>query len=466
MVRDKHEQLDIFESMLPLGDIILDPVLQQIDELLDQTPAIMNEVKAVFQNRRTNSKTAGRSSHPVEVILRLLILKHLKDWRLRDTIEEVKYNFAYRKFTRLYFEKVPHYSILSRYENLIPESTIRKINEQIIQVAKAKHVTKGYRFRVDTTVVEANIHYPTDSSLLYDGVRVINRIIQKAKEAGLAVGKITRNTTRQAKRRLLEIVKYAYKRTEDKSELIKQSYRHMISLTKHVVKNAVKLKNNMAEQISDKISIETEALIHHLTEKIDRFVPRIKAVVYQATQRVLRDSKVASQEKILSLFQPNSYVIRKGKIRHPVEFGQVVKIQEADGKIITDYEVLSSNSSDRELLMPSIERHKELFKRLPRLVATDRGFYSEDLEEKVTAAGVKKVVMPKIGKKTVERIKHEKQKWFREGQRFRAGSEGSISVLKRGHGMDCCLNKRENGFGSWVGWRVVARNLKMVAQAI
>jgi len=216
----------------------------------------------------------------------------------------------------------------------------------------------------------------------------------------------------------------------------------------------------------DKISIETEALIHHLTEKIDRFVPRIKAVVYQATQRVLRDSKVASQEKILSLFQPNSYVIRKGKIRHPVEFGQVVKIQEADGKIITDYEVLSSNSSDRELLMPSIERHKELFKRLPRLVATDRGFYSEDLEEKVTAAGVKKVVMPKIGKKTVERIKHEKQKWFREGQRFRAGSEGSISVLKRGHGMDCCLNKRENGFGSWVGWRVVARNLKMVAQAI
>jgi transposase, IS5 family len=466
MVREKHEQVDIFESMLPLGDIVLDPVLQHIDELLDQAPEIMNEIKIIFQNRRANSKTCGRGSHPVEVILRLIILKHLKSWRLRDTVEEVKYNFAYRKFTRLYFEKVPHYSILSRYENLIPESTIKKINERLIEVAKAKDVTKGYKFRIDTTVVEANIHHPTDSSLLYDSIRVINRIIQRAKETKLAAGELTRNTMRQAKRRLLEIVKYAQKRSEEKGELIKESYRRLISLTKQVVKKAVNLKNNMVQQIAGPISIETEAIIHHLTEMIDRFVPRIKSVIHQATQRVLRDRKVASHEKILSLFQPKSYVIRKGKARRPVEFGQVVKIQEADGKIITDYEILSSNSGDRELLLPSIEKHKELFGRPPRLVATDRGFYSEELEEKVASAGVKKVAMPKIGNKDAQRIKHEKQSWFRQGQRFRAGSEGSISVLKRGYGMDRCLNKREDGFGSWVGWRVVARNLKLIAQAV
>lgn len=466
MVREKHEQLDIFESMLPLGDIVFDRVLQHIDELLDQTPEIMNEVKVVFQNRRTNSKTSGRSSHPAEAILRLIILKHLKDWRLRDTVEEVKYNFAYRKFTRLYFEKVPHYSILSRYENLIPESTIRKINEQIIKVAKEKGVSKGNKFRVDTTVVEANIHYPTDSTLLYDSIRVINRIIQTAKEAGLAVGKITRNTTRQAKRRLLEIVKYACKRTEEKHEIIKQPYRRLISLAKKVVKNAANLKNNMIGQITEEISIETEALIGHLLEKLDRFVPRIKKVIHQATQRVLRDHKVSNAEKIISLFQPKSYVIRKGKIHKPVEFGQVVKIQEADGKIITDYEVLTSNAGDRELLLPSIQRHEELFGRPPRLVATDRGFYSEELEDKVANAGVKRVVMPKIGKKDAERTAYEKQRWFQQGHRFRAGSEGSISVLKRGHGMNRCLNKREDGFGSWIGWRVVARNLKVVAQSV
>lgn len=466
MVREKHEQIDIFESMLPMGDIVLDPVLQHIDELLDQAPEILEEIKAIFQNRRTNSKTCGRGSHPVEVILRLIILKHLKSWRLRDTIEEVKYNFAYRKFTRLYFEKVPHYSILSRYENLIPESTIKKINERLIEVAKAKDVTKGYKFRIDTTVVEANIHHPTDSSLLYDGIRVINRIIQKAKETKLAAGELTRNTMRQAKRRLLEIVKYAQKRSEEKGELIKESYRSLISLTKQVVKKAVNLKNNMTQKIAGPISIETEAIIHHLTEMIDRFVPRIKSVIHQATQRVLRECKVDSHEKILSLFQPKSYVIRKGKTRNPVEFGQVVKIQEADGKIITDYEILSSNSGDRELLLPSIEKHKELFGRPPRLVATDRGFYSEELEKKVAGAGVKKVAMPKIGNKDAQRIKHEKQPWFRQGQRFRAGSEGSISVLKRVYGMDRCLNKREDGFGSWVGWRIVARNLKLIAQAI
>lgn len=463
MVREKHEQIDIFESMLPLGDIVLDPILQHIDELLDQTPEIAKEIKSVFQSRWPNSKTCGRDSTPVEAIIRLLILKHLKNWRLRETAIEVKYNFAYRKFTRLYFEKVPHYSVLSRYENLIPESTIRKINQQIIEIAKERGVTKGYKLRVDTTVVDANIHHPTDSSLLHDGIRVINRIIQTAKQAGLVVGKITRNTTRQAKRRLLEIVKYAHKRTEEKHNLIKGSYRRLITLAKQVSENAVKVKNNMVQKASEIITMETEALIAHLVEKIDCFIPRIKQVIHQATVRVLRDSKVSSQEKIISIFQPSSYVIRKGKIRNPVEFGQVVKIQEADGKIITDYEVLSSNSGDRGLLLPSVQKHSEIFGRPPRLVAADRGFYSEELEDKVIAAGVKKVAIPKIGKKNAERAAHEKKRWFRQAQKFRAGCEGNISVLKRAYGMDRCLNKRENGYGSWIGWRVIARNLKTIA---
>jgi IS5 family transposase len=229
-----------------------------------------------------------------------------------------------------------------------------------------------------------------------------------------------------------------------------------------MTKNVVKVKNNIIKQKAK--NIETQALITHLVDQIDRFVPRIKKVIHQATQRVLKDMPVASHEKIISLFQPLSYVIRKGKVRRPTEFGQVVKIQEADGKIITDFTVLSSNSGDRELLMPSVEKHRELFDRLPRLVAADRGFYSEELEDKLSSVGVKRIGIPKIGKKNAVRSKHEKAPWFRRSQRFRAGSEGSISVLKRAFGMDRCLNKREDGFGSWVGWRVIARNLKTIAQ--
>jgi len=135
-----------------------------------------------------------------------------------------------------------------------------------------------------------------------------------------------------------------------------------------------------------------------LTEMIDRFAQRIKSVIHQTAQRVLCDRKVASHEKILSLFQPKSYVIRKGKIRQSVEFGQVVKIQEADGKIIIDYEILTSNSGDRELLLPSIEKLSSLGV-LHDFVATDHGFYSEELEKKVASAGAKKVAMPKIGNK-------------------------------------------------------------------
>jgi IS5 family transposase len=462
MVKEKHDQMDIFESVFPLGEIVLDPVLRQIDELLDTTPEITEEIKSIFQNRWCHSKTCGRASQPVEVITRLLVLKHLKNWRLRETIKEVEYNLVYRKFTRLYFEKIPHYSVLSRYENLIPEKTIRLINQHIVKIAKEQGITKGNKLRVDTTVVEANIHYPTDSSLLHDGIRVINRVIKKAKEAGLVIGKIAQDTTRQAKRRLLEIVKYAHKRSEENLDLVKKSYRRLITLAKRVTKNAVNIKNNIIQHKSK--TLETEALIIHLVEKIDRFVPRIKKVIHQATQRVLKDSQVSNHEKIISLFQPLSYVVRKGKIRHPNEFGQVVKIQEADGKIITDFTVLSSNSGDRDLLIPSVEKHKEIFNRPPRLVAADRGFYSEELEEKLKSLGVIKIGIPKIGKKDAIRSRYEKSPWFRRSQKFRAGSEGSISVLKRAFGMDRCLNKRDNGFSSWVGWRVVARNLRTIAQ--
>ena len=462
MVKEKHVQKDMFESVFPLGQVVLDPVLQQIDELLDNTPEITEEIKSIFQKRWPNSKTSGRASQPVQVIIRMLVLKHLKNWRLRETIKEVDYNLEYRKFTKLYFEKVPHYSVLSRYENLIPEEIIQRINQHIVKIAKDRGITKGNKLRVDTTVVEANIHYPTDSSLLHDGIRVINRVIKKAKEAGLVMGKLAQDTTRQAKRRLLEIVKYAHKRSEENQNLIKKSYCRLISLTKRMAKNAIKVKNNIIKLTVK--TIEEQALITHLIEQIDRFVPRIKKVIYQATQRVLKDSQVSSHEKILSLFQPLAYVIRKGKIRRPTEFGQVVKIQEADGKIITDFKVLSSNSGDRDLLIPSVEKHQELFNRLPRLVAADRGFFSEDIENQLTSIGVKRIGIPKIGKKSANRSKHEKAPWFRRSQRFRAGCEGNISVLKRAFGMDRCLNKREDGFGSWIGWRVIARNLKTIAQ--
>jgi transposase, IS5 family len=462
MVKEKHDQMDLFESALPMGQVVLSPVLQEIDELLENTPEIIQEVKSIFEKRWPNSKNSGRASQPVHVIIRLLILKHLKNWRLRETIKEVEYNLEYRKFTKLYLEKVPHYSILSRYENLIPEETLHRINDLLVNAAKGKGISKGNKLRIDTTVVQSNIHYPTDSSLMTDGTRVINRVIKKAKKAGLIIGKLAQDTTRQAKRRLLEIVKYAPKRSEENSALVKKSYRRLITLTKRMTKRANKIKGILIK--SKTRDIKTQALIFHLVEQIDRFVPRIKKVIYQATKRVLKGTQVASHEKILSLFQPLSYVIRKGKLRRPTEFGQIVKIQEADGKIITDFKVLPTNSGDRELLMPSVEKHKKLFDRPPRLVAGDRNFYSEDLEEKLRAAGIKRIGIMKIGKKNSDRRNLERMPWFRQSQKFRAGCEGSISVLKRAFGMDRSLNKREDGFGSWVGWRVITRNLVTIAQ--
>ena len=456
MTKMENVQRNLFEQLLS-DTFEIAPELAAIDEVLSEDERLLDAIKEVFDKRCSHSKTLGRHSVAVESIVRLILVKHIYEWTYRFTQQQVRDSYSLRHFTRIYYDKVPHYSILCRYERLIPAETLKRLNDKIVGIAQTRKVTRGRKLRVDTTVVETNIHHPTDSGLLSDSVRVLTRIIEKAKDAGLASGKVVRNFSRSTKRQVLNIVKFARGRSDSSQEAFKDSYEKIINITKQVIKNIQKIK----ETIGQAASLEAFAI----KAAIDHYMPLVQKIICQTQRRVLKGESVPTAEKVYSLFEPHSYVVRKGKSHKANEFGQVLKLQEADGGIITDFQTYSSQPDDAGEFIPSIQKHIDIFGRAPHLAAADRGFYSQDNEQRAYKMGVKRVCVPKTGKLSKERKRLQKSRWFKQGQRFRAGSEGRISVMKRAHGFNRCRNKGQAGFDSWIAWGILAKNVRLIAAA-
>ena len=185
---------------------------------------------------------------------------------------------------------------------------------------------------------------------------------------------------------------------------------------------------------------------------------RTKQVVSQTKARVFGGNE-HFESKVLSMFEPSTEVIRKGKASKPTEFGKMVKIQEAENQIVIDFEVYDKKPSDSDLLIPSIATHQELTGRTPHLVAADAGFYSAKNEAKAMEMGVKGVSVPNRSTKSPARRQHQRKRWFKKGQKWRTGCEGRISLLKRRHGLTRSRYKTEAGMKRWVGLGVIADNL-------
>ena len=185
---------------------------------------------------------------------------------------------------------------------------------------------------------------------------------------------------------------------------------------------------------------------------------RVRQVVQQTKARIF-EGLTHLPGKVVSLFEPHTEIIRKGKASKPTEFGKLVQIQEAENQIITHYEVFAERPSDSQLLVPAVEEHQRRFGRVPRLAAADAGFYSQQNENTLRALGVERVAIPNRSTRSEERRRWQKQRWFRAGQRWRTGSEGRISVLKRRHGLDRCRYRGFEGLQRWVGLGVIADNL-------
>jgi IS5 family transposase len=419
-----------------------EPWMKHADEALNDD-RLLEIIQAELSKRCKKSKTRGRPSTTAEVVLRMLLLKHMRGWSYEDVTREVRANLVYREFTGVGGGKVPDDKTMGRLARQLGPEAIAQLHRRTVEIAMEKQVVAGRRMRVDTTVVETNIHYPTDSTLMGDGVRVLTRVMKKAAAAAAEAGVKFRDRSRSVKRSILEIVYAARNKSEKGQEKMKAGYRKLLEATSRVV--------GQAKQFSGVIAGKAK-------QQLDEMIPRVQQVMKQARERVL-NGNTRADNKILSMFEPDTEVIRKGKASKPTEFGKMVKIQEAENQIVTHFEVFDRRPSDSDLLTPSIEKHQELLDRVPDLVAADAGFFSAANEAAARKLGVKQVAVPSRSTKSEKRKQEQKKPWFKKAQKWRTGCEGRISVLKRRHGLNRSRYRGTPGMNRWVGLGVMADNI-------
>ncbi len=253
-----------------------------------------------------------------------------------------------------------------------------------------------------------------------------------------------------------ELIDAARRRGEGAADVLRDHYRRLVVLTTQVL--------TQAQQVETALAAATDGGAQRLRAVLQTFIPRVEQVIDQTTRRVLQGETVPAREKLVSLFEPHTAIIRKGKLGKSTEFGRVIWLDEVEGGIISRYAVLKGNPDDATQLLPSLEHHIDRFGRAPDLLVADGKVATPTNEQIAQRQGVRRIVLPKAGRKTATRKAYERQRWFQRGRDWRAGIEGRISGLKRGQKLDRCRYHGEDGMERWVGLGVIAHDLRMIAR--
>ncbi len=458
MLVDRYEPEDIF-ARVPQAASRLDPVLKALDGLLEDDQ-LYQQVRADFGKRSRFTLVHGRHSTPVEVLLRMLICKHLYQWSYQETVKQVYDNLLLRWFCRVYWADVPDASTLFRWEQTLRSETLHTLNDRVVQLAAQAKVTKGRKLRLDATCVQTNIHHPTDSGLLVDSVRVLSRFVQRAK--GLVkdqmshVQQACRSRLRTARQVAQTLHRQLRRKAEDKEAQQKELYQKLIQTTEHMVRQS--------QQVMAALGQQTGQQARRLLSQAKEVLPLVERVIAQTRARVLEGKKMASEQKVLSLFEPHTRAIPRHKGGALVEFGRHVVLDEVDGGIVTRYQILE-HPTEHGQAVEAVAHHQALFEHPPNLVTADRGVHSADTEERLKAAGVKRVAIPAAGKLSEERQALERTRSWKRGYRWRAGIEGRIASLRRDFGWRRSDYHGLNGMERWLGFGVITSNLRRIALA-
>src|SRR6266702_8550963 len=334
MLRDRYETEDIFARVPRMAGRI-DPVLKELDSLLDDDE-LYQQVRADFGQRHRFTLLHGRHSTPVEVLLRMLILKHLYQWSYQQTQDRVDENLILRWFCRLYWAPVPDESTLLRWANTLRPETLHALNDRVVQLPRQAEVTSGRKLRLDATCVQTEIHHPTDSGLLVDSVRVLSRLVKRAKglvaDQVRSVQQVCRSRLRTARRVAQTLHRQLRRKGEDKEAEQKQLYQKLVDTAEQMVRQATRVVAALGQQ--------TEQQARRLRTEAQAVLPLVKQVIAQTRSRVLEGKKVPSEQKVLSLFEPHTRAIPRHKGGAQVEFGRHVILDEVEGGIVTRYEIL------------------------------------------------------------------------------------------------------------------------------
>jgi transposase, IS5 family len=458
MLIDRYPKEDIF-ARVPKMTQRIDPVLQQLDRLLDDE-TLYQQVRHDFGQRYRYTLVHGRHSTPVEVLLRMLLLKHLFAWSYQETEDQVDESLVLRWFARLYWEPTPDDTTLIRWANTLHPETLHALNDRVVELARQARVTQGRKLRLDATCVQTEIHHPTDSGLLVESVRVLSRLVKRAKglvaEQVRSVEQTCRSRLRSAKRVAQQLHRQLRRKGEEKEAEQKQLYQKLVETTEHMVQQASRVVAALGQQ--------TERQATRLRDEAEEILPLVKRVIAQTRSRVLEGKKVPSEKKVLSLFEPHTRAIPRHKGGALVEFGRHVILDEVEGGIVTRYQILE-HPNEHGQAVEAVAHHVALFDHPPGTVAGDRGVHSPETEAALAAAGVKRVAIPASGKLSEERKALEHTRSWKRGYRWRAGIEGRIASLRRDYGWRTCRSHGQDGMERWLGLGIMASNLRHIAQA-
>jgi transposase, IS5 family len=461
MSRSANPQLSFADWELLRQGVVLESSLAAITDFLDEHEEIIEAIRGDLQ-RGLKRPDTGRKGLTAQQVLRSLVLMRVKNWDYRELRERIADGLTLRRFTDFNAQSVPKHDAFHRAFIRITPQTLRLINDLVIKAAVAMGLEDGSKLRVDTTVVATDIHHPTDNTLLWDVVRVVTRLVGRLASTIERPIKGFRDRTRAARRRMLAIQRMT---TRQRQTQQRGKYRELVGIAEEVVERARRvLRQTSKVRGKDLLS---QLALEELRRQIEHYCGLGERVIDQARRRVLQGEQVPNAEKIYSIFEPHTDLIKRGKVRTPVEFGHKVFLAESAQGLITQYEVLNGNPSDENHVEPSLSRHEATFGSAPRLYGSDRGFFSEKNLAACERSGVAVVCIPQRGgKKTVEREAYEKSREFKKGQRFRAGIEGRISVLFRGRGMKRCLAEGRERFELLVGAAVFVNNLLIIASLL
>ena len=432
------------------------PELKKIDTYLEDEK-LYRLIRDDLGKRYPRTKETGRNSTPVEVVLRMLVVKRLYSYSYAETERVVRDSLSLRQFCRVYLNDVPDEKTLIRWANVIQPRTLEKFNKRIVKLAVERKVTRGRKLRTDGTVVESNIRPPSDNRLLADGVRVLARAVVRARELlQQKVQEPFEDFTQAAKQRARQIGETLRKKTEAAKSVGRQHYQELLEMTQKTIESARRIQKQLQKLPEKKAK--------RLAQTLETFLPRAEQVVDQTTRRILQGEQVPASEKIVSLFEEHTDIICRGKESRPVEYGHKIWLNEVEGGLVSHYRILEGNPRDADQWKPSLKAHLKTFHQVPQQASGDRGLYSEPNEQLAHDLGVKKVILPQPGYRSKTRLKHEHKAWFVKGRHWHAGIEGRISVLKRAHNLGRCLAYGLNGFQCWVGWGVIAGNLAVLGR--
>jgi IS5 family transposase len=457
MLRTVNAQPTLWEAILPEMCLGLPAELEAVDRLLDD-PVFFEPFRAHFH------ATLGRPSVPIETYLRLMFLKCRYRLGFEPLCREVADSISWQRFARIPLGvAVPHPTTLMKITTRCGSSAVDGLNEALLAKAAAAKVLKTNKVRADTTVIEANVAYPTDSGLLAKGVARMAKTIRRVKAAGLASRTKTRDRTRTVHARARSIGANLRRRTDQAKDEVRAINADMVRVARRAVDEARAVVRNARRALGHDGSVSGRA--RAAVDELECTAERVERIAAQTHQRISGTTPDGAT-RLVSLHDPDARPIAKGRLGKPVEFGYKAQVADNEDGIVVDHNVEIGNPPDAPMLTPAVERIARRAGRAPRAVTADRGYGEIAVEHTLEAIGVANVVLPTKGKPSAARRLHEQRRSFQNLVKWRTGSEGRISCLKRDFGWNRTRNDGIEGARTWCGHGVFNHNLIKIAALI